>query len=145
MKAYLDSSALVKLYVTEAKSLVVSEYAQTLAEPLPFSHLHDLELRNGLRLKTFRKEASSQSVAASLKLLDQDLAAGILIRPELNWFDVFRSAEELSGEHSRKIGCRSLDLLHVACALLLESEEFVTFDHRQATLAKRAGLKIVAD
>ena len=143
MKSYWDSSALVKLYVTEVYSSEVSQYAQTLLHPLQLSHLHDLELKNGLRLKVFRKEASAESVAASLKLLDNDLSSGVLIRPELNWFDVFRRAEGLSEAHSRRLGCRSLDVLHVSSALILKAEDFVTFDDRQAAIAKQAGLKIV--
>lgn len=143
MKTYLDSSAVVKLYVTEAKSSEVSQYVHTLKHPLPFSHLHDLELRNGLRLKVFREEVSPESVAASLRLLDEDLTAGVLLRPEFNWFDIFHRAEELSKTHSQTVGCRSLDLLHVASALLLESQDFLTFDNRQIALAKAAGLKII--
>jgi hypothetical protein len=72
--------------------------------------------------------------------MDEDFAAGVLSRPEMDWFDVFRRASALSHEHSSKIGCRSLDLLHVASALLLEKRHFLTFDDRQARLARATGL-----
>jgi len=39
------------------------------------------------------------------------------------------------------LGTRTLDTLHVACALELKAERFWTFDQRQAKLAKAAGLK----
>lgn len=64
-KAYLDSSALIKLYVTEAHSTEVAHFVSMLAHALPFSHLHDLEMKNGLRLKVFRQEASNESVEAA--------------------------------------------------------------------------------
>jgi predicted nucleic acid-binding protein len=59
----------------------------------------------------------------------------------LNWFDVFRRASKLACEHSSEIGCRSLDLLHVASALVLEATTFLTFDDRQALLARVTGLE----
>ncbi len=40
-----------------------------------------------------------------------------------------------------KLGVRTLDSLHVACALELKAERFWTFDERQAKLARVEGLK----
>ena len=144
MKTYLDSSALVKLYVPETHSTKVSTYAQSLPHPLFCSHLHDLEIRNGLRLKVFRGESVAGAVDSSLRLMDEDLRAGVLVRPDLNWLDVFRRAERLSKELSSAMGVRSLDLLHVASALILQAENLLTFDERQLAVAKKAGLHIVA-
>jgi len=38
------------------------------------------------------------------------------------------------------LGTRTLDSLHVACALELKAEKFWTFDERQAKLAEAVGL-----
>jgi predicted nucleic acid-binding protein len=141
---YLDSSALIKLYVLEADSDRVSAYTRALPHPVPFTHLHELEMKNALQLKRFRREAAARAVDASVQAIDEDFAAGVLSRPELNWFDVFRRAQELAFEHSPKIGCRSLDLLHVASAFLLEATTFLTFDDRQSRLARASGLKSAA-
>ena len=140
MSSYLDSSALIKLYVSEAGSDRVSGYARRLQHPIPYSHLHELEMKNALQLKLFRREAKATAVDASVRAIDEDFAAGVLSRPELNWFDVFRRASTISVEHSSKIGCRSLDVLHVASALVLGATEFLTFDDRQARLARVTGL-----
>ena len=51
-------------------------------------------------------------------------------------------AERLSTSYSERLGTRSLDILHVAAALVLGVKEFHTFDTRQAKLAKTAGLKV---
>jgi hypothetical protein len=67
----------------------------------------------------------------------------VLLRPDLNWFDVYREAEALSRALTTSLGTRSLDLLHVACALLLDADGFITFDGRQAALGAKAGLNIV--
>jgi predicted nucleic acid-binding protein len=51
-------------------------------------------------------------------------------------------AAKLSAAHTERLGARAIDLLHVACALTLESELFLTTDTRQAQLAKAEGLKV---
>jgi hypothetical protein len=58
---------------------------------------------------------------------------------ELNFARVFAKAHELSVQQAATVGCRTLDILHVAAALALEVTEFFTFDHRQGELARRAG------
>jgi len=143
LNVYLDSSAIVKLYAPDAETPSVAAYVRRLKEPLPFSHLHEIEVKNALLLKVFRKEARSRPVARSIRTIDKDVGLQILQRPELNWVDVFREAEELSKRFSSRFGSRSLDLLHVASCLLIPSRDFLTFDDRQATLAKKAGLHIV--
>ena len=75
-------------------------------------------------------------------LLGTILAAGVLavVSPALT--DTMAEAERLSALHSEKLGTRSLDILHVASALVLGSTSFVTFDRRQASLARASGLKV---
>ena len=140
---YLDSSAIIKLYYFEEDTARVSAFVRKLAAPIAFSNLHSLEVRNSLRLKVFRREASPAELKASLNLIDDDLDSGMLLRPGLNWFDVFRHAETVSRSYSPRLGVRSLDLLHVASCLLLEAEDFLTFDERQEVLAEEAGLNLV--
>jgi predicted nucleic acid-binding protein len=53
-------------------------------------------------------------------------------------------AERLSALHSETLGTRSLDVLHVAAAIVLGLRELLTFDRRQAALARAAGLKAPA-
>ena len=52
-------------------------------------------------------------------------------------------ALQFSADHGERLGTRAIDLLHVACALALESELFLTTDNRQAQLAKAEGLKVI--
>jgi predicted nucleic acid-binding protein len=54
----------------------------------------------------------------------------------------FQRAQGLSRAHSRVIGCRSLDILHVASAIEIGAKIFWTFDGRQNELARQAGLKV---
>jgi len=55
--------------------------------------------------------------------------------------DAFERCADLARRYGPKFGMRTLDTLHVACALELEAERFWTFDERQAKLAKAVGLK----
>jgi len=43
------------------------------------------------------------------------------------------------------LGCRTMDIFHVACAVEIGATEFLTFDRRQGSLAAHAGLKIGLD
>ena len=47
---------------------------------------------------------------------------------------------DLGFRYGPKLGVRTLDTLHVACALKLRAEQFWTFDSRQTKLAKAVGL-----
>lgn len=53
----------------------------------------------------------------------------------------FERSAELARRYGPRLGVRTLDSLHVACALELKAERFWTFDERQAKLAKAEGLK----
>jgi predicted nucleic acid-binding protein len=48
---------------------------------------------------------------------------------------------DLGRRYGPKLGMRTLDTLHVACALKLKADSFWTFDERQMKLAKAMGLK----
>ena len=67
---------------------------------------------------------------------------GIYYRPQLDWSAILTHAIDLSKKHSANIGSRSLDILHVASALSINADRFLTLDDRQTKLATLAGLKI---
>jgi predicted nucleic acid-binding protein len=52
-------------------------------------------------------------------------------------------ARRLSEKYTEKLGCRGFDLLHVALALELECEAFLTSDRTQGDLAHAEGLKVI--
>jgi hypothetical protein len=55
---------------------------------------------------------------------------------------VHDKARQLNDRHTSTLGTRSLDLLHVTTALVLESKIFFSFDDRQRKAAPREGLKV---
>jgi predicted nucleic acid-binding protein len=140
---YLDTSSLVALYYPEEKTEPLVAHLRTRASPLAFTRLHELEFSNGLQLKLFRKEATVSAVAACIETLRGDAESGVLYRVHPAWPAVFATAMRLSATHSRTLGTRTLDLLHVAAALSLQATEFVTGDDRQARAAAKERLKVV--
>jgi predicted nucleic acid-binding protein len=59
------------------------------------------------------------------------------------WRGTLQRAADIAREHTPRLGCRSLDVLHVATALQLGFRQFLTFDRRQQQLARAVGLKLV--
>jgi predicted nucleic acid-binding protein len=139
---YVDTSAIVKLYIKETDSLSISEWLKNNNEPIPLTSLIELELINALKLKQFRKEISNEDFEKiNLKLREHE-ERGVYYRPSMDWIGVFNYAFDLSKKHTANIGSRSLDILHVASALFLKKDIILTFDERQAQLSSVAGLKI---
>lgn len=142
MVIYPDTSFLVALYVDEDSSPEAREYMYRNAEALAFTPFHRLETRTALRLRVFRAESTVSELKATFQRIDEDLVEGILVHTPLLWADALREAERIGDATLTQIGVRSGDLLHVASAVVLGAREFVTFDQRQAKLARRAGLKV---
>lgn len=140
---YLDTSAIVKLYVREPETLAISRWLRTNNQAIPLTQLHGLELTNALHLKALRGEISPKQIQTILTLFAEHHDAGVFYRPAVDWAKVWDKAIELSTTHTATLGTRSLDILHVAAALSLVSRRFVTFDAKQAQLATAAGLNVV--
>ena len=142
MSAYADTSFLVRIYTPHLDSQKALTWMQRATDPLPLTPFHRHELRNGIRLRVFRKEMTVEQRKAAFLEIDSDLQEHILTHTPIPWADTFRLAEELAAAHTEILGVRSFDLLHVALARALGATEFLTFDARQAALAKTAGLKV---
>ena len=71
---------------------------------------------------------------------EADSVAGLWLAANLpeRAFDL---CADLGRRHGPRLGIRTLDSLHVACALELNAESFWTFDDRQRKLAKAVGLR----
>ena len=55
---------------------------------------------------------------------------------------LYPKAIELAERHSATLGTRSLDLMHVAAALILGADLFLSFDERQRKAAEAEGLTV---
>ena len=55
---------------------------------------------------------------------------------------IYQKARELSDRHSPIIAARSLDLMHIAAALVVKARVFLSTDIRQRKVAFSEGLKV---
>jgi predicted nucleic acid-binding protein len=140
---YVDPSALLKLYLKEPESRVMAVWRTRIGDPLLVTHHGRVELINGIGLAAYRGIVTDDIRKAALAALDDDLAQGRYKQADLLWRATLKKAGDLSREHTHSLGCRSLDVLHVASAIELQLKHFLTFDVRQQQLARAAGLKLV--
>lgn len=140
---YIDTSVIVKLYVKETHSYDVSRWIKKNNEPIPLTGIHELEFVNAISLKRYRHEVSGDDMHRIMTRFTEHELRGIYYRPHIDWADILYNAVGLSKTHTQKTGSRSLDILHVASALSINAERFMTFDDRQSELAAIAGLQII--
>jgi hypothetical protein len=142
MSAYADTGFLVTLYREESTSARAAALMRRQTSAVLLSQLGELEFRNALHLAVFRGELTPGDAALKKRLFLADVADGIFIILPVPAASLFPKAAELADRHSARLGTRSLDLLHVAAALLLNATVFLSFDQRQRKAAKAEGLKI---
>jgi predicted nucleic acid-binding protein len=139
LSIYVDSSFLVSLYLSdrhahEARQRIMS------APPLWFTPLHNSEWAHVVGQHIFRGELSLSEAQRMNARVEEHLAGGRWIAVPLPE-NAFELCADLARRYGPKLGMRTLDTLHVACALELKAERFWTFDERQAKLAKVQGMK----
>jgi predicted nucleic acid-binding protein len=140
LTAYADTSFIVSLYTRDRHSAAALELMK-LKPRVWFTPLHSAEFFHAVALQVFRGESPPSQAQAVYDDLKRDLGAGV-------WFEApmpenaFTVCADLARLHAPKLGVRTLDSLHVACALELKADRFWTFDDRQAKLAKIQGLKM---
>lgn len=139
---YVDPSALRRQYVHDQHSRAFCSWRARQRGPLTLTLHGRAELVNSICLGIFRKDISRSAGEAALADVDQDLATGRLSLADVPWRRVFERAEELSRAHTPTHGTRTLDVMHVASALVLGCRKLVTYDERQALLARAAGLRL---
>jgi len=140
---YADPSALLKLYLKEPESRAIATWRAKHSAPLAVTHHGRVELINGIGLAAHRGFIAEPIYEAALTALDDDFSQGRYIQADVLWRAALERAGELSRKHTPKLGCRSLDVLHIASAVELNLRYFVTFDVRQQKLAKTVGLRLI--
>ena len=152
MRAYGDSSFLAKLVSPEQGSeAALAEYRRLDLPPLFFLPLHALGVENAIQQRAFfqrrslpsgwRAGMASERMAASARL-QWMLNRGAFCETPAEWDQAVTSARAFAARHTERLGARTYDLLHVAFALELKAERFLTTDERQAALAKAEGLTV---
>jgi len=136
---YVDSSFVVSLYLSDRHSPEARQRVLS-APPLWFTAFHYCEWTHSLGQHVFRGELSLSEAQRMTARLEEHRAVGRWISVQMPE-NAFERCAELAQQHGPKLGMRTLDSLHVACALELGADRFWTFDERQAKLGRAEGLK----
>lgn len=143
MDVYYDTGVLVALYVEEAFSSSVNAFVEKRGEPIAINLFLRLEFENAVRLKVFRRDIKAERARRVFQDLGGDLDCGRLYLRPLDWNEAFGKARAISARSTGQVGCRTLDVLHVAIALQWGCGLFVSADARQLDAAAREGLETV--
>lgn len=137
---YSDTSLLVAFYANENSALEAARLLASSGHPVPFNRILELELRNAIRRKAPRREATTAQVRAFLRQVDSDVIQRVVVWQVIDFEKVFDRAESLGAQFTERLNTRSFDILHVSIALELGCDTFHTFDRDQARLAAAVGL-----
>ena len=141
MRAYADTSVLVSPYVLDNNSARAAALIKSATLPISITRFSEAEMTNAFYLRLLREEVTSAQIGAAQSLFQEGIDNGIFeVRPLSP--AVFDRAKRLSEKHTMRLGTRTLDVLHVAAALVSKAEMFHTFDVKQGKLAKAEGLLV---
>ena len=149
MNVCADTSFIVKLLTPESGSDAAAGIYRRLGRPrLPYTLIHRMEVESAIAQKAFyarqaggRKREILRQKEAALDRLEKWLRMTLLVETEIEWSDCFDRTLKSLPEQCEKLGCRTIDMIHVSIATQLHAETFLTCDRRQAKIAKSEGLK----
>jgi predicted nucleic acid-binding protein len=142
MVAFADTGFIAALYLEETTSKAADAALGARREPLPLTPLAMLELRNAFNRAVQRGRITAAERDALWQDVETDIAGGFLVLTPVASDSLHNKARQLSDRYTPALGTRSLDLLHVAAALVLKSQIFFSFDDRQRKAAAGEGLKV---
>lgn len=132
MSLYVDSSAVLKLYISEVGSSQVRTLLAQ-AEPVVTARLTIVEVRRNLA-----RMASPVEHRMSRAAFDADMETFAIVELDSTTCDI-------AADIAERLGVRSLDSLHLAAAVraIGPGGDMLTFDVRQAQAARALGLRTV--
>ncbi len=142
MILYLDTSALVKLYVNEDGSYDVRKYVQ-LASVVATSKIAFVEARSAFARAKREKMLSSESYSRIVERLDYDWERYMIV-------EISDGLIKVAGELTEKFCLRGFDAIHHASAHFLHQQTGHTvlaacWDARLWQALKKSGLKVIPE
>ena len=142
---FLDTSALAKLYRTEAGSAFVDRIFSDGASQHLISRLSIVEMESVFALKARTGELDQQAVLIARRRLEADLGSSRLLVAAVNDGHI-RSARQLLIKHGSAEALRTLDALQLSIALTLRraglATLFVAADQRLCRVAALEGFAV---
>ncbi len=133
-----DSSYFVSLYLVDQHSK--NAWFRTSSNPTVWiTPLSRAEVAHAVFAHVFWKKISLLQAEKVMRNFERSCASGVWRLTEMPP-GAFDRGVDLARRYGPTLGIRTIDSLHIACALELGAEKFWTFDERQARLAKAVGL-----
>ena len=144
MSDYADTSLIVSYLTPDSRSSEARALLLQAKSRILVTAWTGFEFENAINLRRFRGEASESELDAWLADYDTELKHGVFDFATVEYPAVIARARTLAAAHTHSLGTRSFDIFHVAAALELSAAHFLTFDVRQAALARAAGLPVIS-
>jgi len=134
LKIFFDSSAFAKRYIEEPGSALVEKICSQ-ASQLAVSILCIPEILSALNRRVREKRINPDDYRTAEDRLLEEVEDAVLlnITPAV----VMESIRLLEGNQ-----LRTMDALHVACAMMWETDLFVSSDQKQIQAARKSGLPV---
>lgn len=141
MKAFFDTSSILKLYNEEEGSVELETYFNNNIDIVVLSELADLEFRSALMRKVRMEEIDEEIAVNVISCFENDYDNFVWIKLKS---EIIKSASTLLMKYGTK-GLRSLDAIQLACALTLRDDDciFLTNDNILKDIFYEEGLKVI--
>lgn len=141
MIAYLDTSALVKLYHQESNSDLVEDFIRGVEE-IHLSEITKLEFRSAIWKKVRTGEVREENAVVSIDSFRSDAGNYAWVAADPG---IISSAQDLLMAHGRT-GLRTLDSIQLASVLTLKEQDctFVTFDNSLKRISQLENVSILS-
>ena len=136
---YVDTSALIKRYITEANSDEFDAFFMA-RTPLAISRLTLVEMRCALARRHRNNEITALLEEQAMDEVRTDIQDGALSVHPTNDDQVVHALHLIEQVAPRPL--RTLDALHLSTALRINAHEFATADKNQAAAAQALGMTI---
>jgi len=136
-----DTSFLFSIYAENAHAPKALRFLRRLDRPVLLSAFNDYEIRAALLFSEYRGELARGEASMCLSEYESDLLRGRFHSVTVSFESVLTRANQLAQRFTLSHGARSFDLLHVASALSLGADSFLTFDRVQQKIAIAEGMK----
>lgn len=141
MIAYADTGFLMSLYGHDGHSAAASALVKQ--QPIfLLTPLGDAEFTNALELQVFRKQWTRREARLVREEFLRHQGAGVFRIEQLSP-ECWEKAIAMSRRRTATLGTRTLDLLHVAAAIVLNADVLYSFDERQRRLAASERLPVL--
>jgi predicted nucleic acid-binding protein len=138
---YMDTSSLVKLYVSE-KETPATKHLVEATEVIATSRLAYVEARAAFARKHRERGVGLRDYRNILQIFDNDWESYFVV-------DISEALVKMAGQFAEKHALRGYDAIHLASAVTLRREgdqpvAFSCFDSRLSLAARRERLKIIS-